>query len=196
MRARPGFFRTLTLLALVGGGLAAAVPLNTYGDPPPWAPAHGKRKKGDPYTGYSGKKWDKHFGVLAGRCNREVIGAVVGAAAGGAIGARVGNEENREIAIVVGSVAGAIIGAKVGRGLDETDRACIGHALELVGDKRSVTWASADNRRTYRFFPVRGFEQEGLRCREFDLRITTDGGRQTNRVKACPGGDGTWRLVG
>ena len=104
MHARPGLVRTLALLALVAGGLATAVPLNTYGDPPPWAPAHGKRKKGDPYTGYSGKKWDKHYGVIAGRCNREVIGEIVGAAAGGAIGARVGNGENREIAIVVGSV--------------------------------------------------------------------------------------------
>ena len=196
MHARPALFRALALLALVAGGLSAAVPLNAYGDPPPWAPAHGKRKKGDPYTGFSGKKWDKHYGVLAGRCNREVIGAVVGAAAGGAIGAQVGSKENREIAILVGSVAGAIIGAKVGRGLDETDRACVGHALELVGDKRSVTWASEDNRRTYRLYPVRVFELDGIRCREFDFRVTaTDGTKKTNRVKACPGGDGTWRLV-
>ncbi|HSC93703.1 MAG TPA: glycine zipper 2TM domain-containing protein [Burkholderiales bacterium] len=197
MHARPGLVRTLALLTLVAGGLAATVPLNAYGDPPPWAPAHGKRKKGDPYTGFSGKKWDKHYGVLAGRCNREVIGEIIGAAAGGAIGAQVGNESNREIAIIVGSVAGAIIGANVGRGLDEIDRACIGHALELVGDKRSVTWASADNRRTYRFYPVRGFAQDGVKCREFDFRVTTtDGIKKTNRVKACPGSDGTWRFVG
>lgn len=196
MHARPGHFRTLTLLALVAGSLAVAVPLNSYGDPPPWAPAHGKRKKGDPYTGYTGKKWDKHYGVIAGRCNREVVGAAVGAAVGGAIGSQVAKEENRPIAILVGSVAGAIIGAQVGRGLDETDRACIGHALELVGDKRSVIWASADNRRTYRFYPLRGVEQNGVRCREFDFRVTTtDGIKKTNRVKACPGGDGTWRFV-
>jgi len=65
-----------------------------------------------------------------------------------------------------------------------------------VGDKRSVTWASADNRRTYRFFPVRSFAQDGAKCREFDFRVTTtDGIKKTNRVKACTGGDGTWRLV-
>ena len=137
MHTRPGHFRTLTLLALVGGALAAAVPLNSYGDPPPWAPAHGKRKQGDPYTGYTGKKWDKHYGVINGRCNREAVGAVIGAAAGGAVGSQIGKGENRQIAILVGTVAGAAIGAKVGRGLDQTDRACIGHALELVGDKKS-----------------------------------------------------------
>ena len=164
MHTRPGLFRTLTLIALVGGALAVAVPLNSYGDPPPWAPAHGKRKKGDAYTGYTGKKWDKHYGVVNGRCNREAVGAV--------------------------------IGAKIGRDMDETDRACIGHALELTGDKKVVTWASADKRRTYRLTPLRGFEQQGVNCREFDLRVTTDGGKQTNRVKACPGGDGTWRIVG
>ena len=196
MHARSGLFRTLTLLALVSGALAVAVPLNSYGDPPPWAPAHGKRKKGDAYTGYTGKKWDKHYGVVNGRCNREAVGAVVGAAAGGAIGSQVGKGENRQIAILVGTVAGAIIGAKVGRDMDQTDRACIGHALELVGDKKAVTWAGADQRRTYRLTPVRGFEQQGVNCREFDLRVTTDDGKKTNRVKACPGGDGTWRLIG
>jgi surface antigen len=194
MHARTGIVRALALLALVGGAIAVTVP--SHGDPPPWAPAHGKRKKGDPYTGYSGKKWDKHYGVLNGRCNREVVGAVIGASAGGAIGSQVGSEQNRQMAILVGSVAGAIIGAQVGRGLDEIDRACIGHALELVGDKRSVTWASADNRRTFRFYPVRGFENAGVKCREFDFRVTTTGGdKKTNRVKACPGGDGTWHLL-
>ena len=43
MHARAGFVRTVTLVALVGGALAAALPLGSYGDPPPWAPAHGWR---------------------------------------------------------------------------------------------------------------------------------------------------------
>jgi surface antigen len=172
------------------------VPLATWGDPPPWAPAHGKRKQGDPYTGYTGKKWERHYGVINGRCNREAVGAAVGAAVGGAVGAQVGKDEARPIAILVGSVAGAIIGAKIGRDMDQTDRACIGHSLELVGDKKAVTWTSPDQRRTYRLTPVRGFEQEGAKCREFDFRITTDSGKKSNRVKACPAGDGTWRLLG
>jgi surface antigen len=112
------------------------------------------------------------------------------------VGAQVGKDEARPIAILVGSVAGAIIGAKIGRDMDQTDRACIGHSLELVGDKKAVTWTSPDQRRTYRLTPVRGFEQEGAKCREFDFRITTDSGKKSNRVKACPAGDGTWRLLG
>jgi len=196
MHTRPGLFRALTLIALVGGALALAVPPNSWGDPPPWAPAHGKRKKGDAYTGYTGKKWDKHYGVVNGRCNREAVGAVIGAVAGGAVGSQVGRGENRHIAILVGTVAGAVIGAKIGRDMDETDRACIGHALELAGDKSRVTWTSADQRKTYLLTPVRGFEQKGVNCREFDLRVTSGDRKETSRAKACPGGDGTWRIVG
>jgi len=196
MHARAHLFRILTLLALVGGALAAAVPLSSYGDPPPWAPAHGKRKQGDPYTGYTGKKWDKHYGVINGRCNREAVGAVIGAAAGGAVGAQVGKGENRQIAILIGTVAGAAIGAKIGRDIDQTDRACIGHALELAGDKKRVTWKSANERTTYQLTPLRGFEEKGVNCREFDLRVTSGDRKETSRAKACPGGDGTWRIVG
>jgi len=196
MQTRPGLFRSLTLLGLICGALAAAVPLNSYGDPPPWAPAHGKRKQGDPYTGYTGKKWDKHYGVINGRCNREAVGAVIGAVAGGAVGAQVGKGENQQIAILVGTVAGAVIGAKIGRDFDQTDRACIGHALELAGDKKRVTWTSANERTTYRLTPLRGFEEKGVNCREFDLRVTSGDRKETSRAKACPGGDGTWRLVG
>jgi len=196
MHARTGLFRTLTLLALVGGALATAVPLNSYGDPPPWAPAHGKRKQGDPYTGYNGKKWDKHYGVINGRCNREAVGAVIGAVAGGAVGSQVGKGENRQIAILIGTVAGAAIGAKIGRDIDQTDRACIGHALELAGDKKRVTWKSANERTIYLLTPLRGFEQNGVNCREFDLRVTTGDRKETSRAKACPGGNGTWQIVG
>ena len=196
MRTRYGFSRLLAVLALAGGALAVAVPLNSYGDPPPWAPAHGKRKKGDPYTGYTGKKWDRHYGVVGGRCNREAVGAVIGAAAGGAVGSQVGKGEGRQIAILVGTVAGAVIGAQIGRDMDQTDRACIGHALELAGDKKRVTWSSADNSKTYLLTPVSGFEQKGVNCREFDLRVTAGERKETSRAKACPAGDGTWRIIG
>jgi surface antigen len=189
MHARPGWIRTLTLLALVGGGLAAAVPANTWADSPPWTPAHGKRKKGEPYTGYSGKKWDTHYGVINGRCNRDAVGEAIGAAASGA---QAGKGENRPMATLVGTGTGA----KLGRDIDQTDRACIGHSLELAGDKKRVTWMSADQRKTYRLTPLRGFEQQGVKCREFEFRMTTDDRKETSKVRACPGGDGTWRLVG
>jgi surface antigen len=188
--------RKLAAATFAMGALAVATPVTTYGDPPPWAPAHGKRKKGDDYTGYTGKKWKRHYGVIEGRCYREAVGAVVGAAAGGAIGSQVAKDSDRPIAILVGTIAGAVIGAKIGRDIDRTDRACIGHALELTGDKRRVTWSSADNRTTYLLMPVRSFEHKGVNCREFDLTVTSGDRKEKGRAKACPGGDGSWRIIG
>jgi surface antigen len=196
MLIRSGFSRMLAVLALAAGVLAVSTPRNSYADPPPWAPAHGKRKKGEDYTGYHGKKWKRDYGVLNGRCNREAVGAVLGGMAGGAIGSQVGKGENRQIAIVLGTIAGAVIGAQIGRDMDETDRACIGHALELAGDKKRVTWEGADGRTTYVLTPVRGFEHKGAHCREFDLRVTSGERKQTSRAKACPASDGNWRIVG
>ena len=49
--------RRLGTLLACGVALTAAVPQGAYADPPPWAPAHGWRKKHDPnYVGYTGKK--------------------------------------------------------------------------------------------------------------------------------------------
>ena len=196
MLNRSSFSRTLAVLALAAGVLTVSAPRNSYADPPPWAPAHGKRKKGDDYTGYTGKKWQRDYGVLEGRCNREAVGAVLGGVVGGAVGSQVGQGENRQIAIVIGAIAGAAIGAHIGRDMDEADRGCFGHALELAGDKKRVTWQGADGRTTYRLTPVRGFEQSGAQCREFDLRITSGERKETKRSKACPGSDGNWRIVG
>src|SRR5207249_5438905 len=106
---------------------------------PPWAPAHGWRKKNDPnYVGYTGKKWDKDYGIIEGRCNSAAVGAVLGGAVGGAVGARAASKEDRPVAIVVGTVLGAVIGAKIGQKSDEGDRGCWGHALELAGEKKTV----------------------------------------------------------
>ena len=89
--------------------LAVMLPVNVYGDPPPWAPAHGWRKKNDPYyTGYSGKRWRKDYGVVEGSCNREAVGAAVGGIAGGAVGSQFGKGSGRQVAIVVGAIVGAI----------------------------------------------------------------------------------------
>ena len=187
--------RMTAVAAVAAGALATAVPVSTYGDPPQWAPAQGKRKKSDEYNGYTGKRWKKDYGVLEGRCNREAVGAVIGAAAGGTTGSRVAKNRDRPVATLVGTDMGAITGAKVARDIDETDRACIGHALELAGDKKRVTWTGADSRTTYLLTPLRGVDHAGANCREFDLVVTAGGRRDTSRARACPVGDGTWHII-
>jgi surface antigen len=185
--------RALTLAALV---LTLAAPPVSYADPPPQAPAHGWRKKNDPnYVGYTGKKWDRDYGVIDGRCNREAVGAVLGGAVGGAIGSQVVKGEGRAVAIVVGSVLGAMIGAQIGRQLEEADRGCIGHALELAADGRPVTWVNPQTGLSYAVTPTRGFKQNGRSCREFTTAVTAKGARETVTDRACRNSDGTWQIV-
>jgi len=189
--------RMVSGAAVVCGVMIVAVPQNTYADPPPWAPAHGWRKKNDPnYVGYTGKKWDRDYGVVEGRCNRQAVGAVLGGVVGGAVGSQIGKGSGRDIAILVGTVAGAVIGSQIARDMDRADEACIAHALELAGPNQRVTWPSVDNRATYVITPQNGFKRDGQTCREFMLR-RSEGRNDTSRQgRACRTGDGTWQIIG
>ncbi len=53
------------------------------GGPPPWAPAHGYRRK-------MGTAYASPYGIGLGRCNRKEISGVLGGVAGGSIGSRIG----------------------------------------------------------------------------------------------------------
>ncbi len=184
-----GLVRTL----LVAAGLGIA--LSAFADPPAHAPAHGWRKKNDPdYVGYTGRAWERDYGVIQGRCNRDVIGAVVGAAVGGAIGSRVGEGSDRAVAIVVGSVLGAVIGREIGKELDEGDRACIGHALELARPGQGVQWLNERTGVTYVLTPSSVKDTKDS-CRAYSLLLKADGKSSTQKGRACSNGDGTWKIV-
>jgi len=73
------------------------------------------------------------------------LGLCLGGVAAAQCGSQVGKGDGRQVATVVGAVLGAMVGANVGRDMDEKDRACVGHALELAGVERDVTWTNADN---------------------------------------------------
>jgi surface antigen len=185
-------FAAAVLMATFGLPIAPSA----YADPPSWAPAHGWRKKHDPdYVGYTGKKWPDDYGVVSGHCNYEAVGAVVGGAVGGAIGSSVGKGDNKPIAILVGSVVGAVIGAKIGRDIEQQDRSCIAHSLELAQDRTRVTWENPNTGVKYLLTPKSGFERDGLHCRAFELRRAAGGGTETSQGKACQSQEGRWDLV-
>lgn len=188
--------KRIASLAICGLIAAIAMPQGAFADPPPWAPAHGWRKKHDPnYVGYTGKKWDQDYGVVQGTCNRQAAGAAIGGAIGGAVGSQIGGGDGRKIAILVGTVLGAVVDAKIGRDADNADRACIGHALELTGDKRAVRWSAPDGDIQYLLTPVSGFERSGQKCRNYTLRVTQGKSRDNLKGAACRSDDGSWRVV-
>ena len=189
MKRYPAFFACgliVTTLLILPNPVA-------YAGPPSHAPAHGWRKKHDPYYfGYSGRQWERDYGIINGRCNREAIGTVLGGAVGGAIGSTVGKEEHRTVAIILGTVLGAVIGNRIGKAMDDTDRACIGHSLELAEDRKTVSWSNPDSGLNYQLTPIRGFEANGLKCREYTLAVRGKNVNETRNEQACNAGEGKW----
>lgn len=174
-------------------GLALTFSLLATAEPPDHAKAHGWRKKNDPgYVGYTGRAWERDYGILEGNCNRKEIGTVLGAVVGGAIGSQVGDGSGRTVAIIVGSVIGATLGREIGRDLDEADRACVGHALELAKDGQRVRWLNERTGVTYVIAPTAATKKEDS-CRTYRLTATRDGRSASRDGKACRGNDGTWK---
>lgn len=181
----------LTILSLlIGVGLSMPV----YADPPSHAPAHGWRKKHDPYyLGYNGRNWPRDYGVINGRCDYEAVSTVIGGVIGGAVGSTVGEGDDRIIAIILGTVLGAVIGNQIGKELDEADRGCIGHSLELSRDRRPVYWVNPNSGLSYTVTPISSFTAKGLSCRNYDLLVRGDGIKRSKRERACLGNDGNWQ---
>jgi len=175
--------------------LVMTVASTAWGDPPPWAPAHGWRKKHDPnYAGYEGARWPSDYGILHGSCNREAIGVVLGGAVGGVVGSRVGQGDTRAVATVLGAVVGAVIGAQMGKSMDEEDRACMGHSLELVESGRAVHWVNPATGMTYSLIPLTDYTMGDRPCREFTLNVGTQVKSDSSHQRACRNEDGTWAL--
>jgi surface antigen len=175
--------------------LIAAWALPAAADPPSHAPAHGWRKKHDPYyVGYSGRQWERDYDISSGRCNRQAIATVIGGVAGGAIASRVAAPENRAVATLIGAVAGAVIGNRVGRELDEADRGCFGHALEIAQVGRRVTWTNETTNVRYELSPGADQQRQGATCRAFTLVTVVGRERSSRSGIACQAEAGFWRV--
>lgn len=183
---------SLALIALMAAGTALA-------DPPGHAPAHGyyKEKHHDDnrhhdkhenrrYQGKSGAYYVHDYGVQSGKCNRDEIGAVIGGVTGAVIGSQVADRDDRVVGMVIGGVLGAVLGHAIGDEIDDNDRACMGHALELGRPGVPVVWKSGKHH--YHFTP-RGEARGG--CRYATLIVD---GRKPRDVLACPKGRGVWEF--
>jgi surface antigen len=197
--------RTTAKLAsfVLGLLVVAGLSVPALADPPDHAPAHGWRKKhghGDDdehgYEGYEGKRWDRDYAVLSGRCDRRAIATVLGGVVGGVVGARVAEPENRTIATIVGAAVGALLGNRIGRELDDADRGCFGHALELGRPGRVVVWTNETAGMHYELLPGANRERHGAVCREFTM-TTFHGRERVSRAGiACRTQIGRWEIEG
>ena len=184
------------LVALVFGILSIAMSDVVLADPPAHAPAHGWRKKNDPnYVGYTGTQWTRDYQVSSGSCNREEIGAVVGGVIGGAVGANNSSPENRTVAVIIGAAAGALIGSRIGRTLDDADRGCFGHVLEIGAAGQPVKWKNPETGVAFSLVPGGGNVVKGKPCRQFTLTSTRGKQLEKRSGTACQTAVGVWSMA-
>ncbi len=110
-------------LALTGIGTAAPA----AADPPPWAPAHGKRAKDRMYNdrGYyieprritrSSYMWRGRDGRYYCKRDNGTTGLVIGAGVGALAGHELAGRGDKTLGAILGGAVGAVIGREIDRG--------------------------------------------------------------------------------
>ncbi len=174
------------------------------GGPPPWAPAHGYRRKYLTYWTHDRRQIripeaDLVVRTASGvvQCNRDVVGAVFGGAAGALAGSRIGSGSGKTAATIAGAILGAMIGGNIGRAMDQTDQSCVGQALERAETGRTVVWRNPDNGADYRVTPTQTYQSAGGEyCREYTTTVVIGGRTERAQGRACRQPDGSWRREG
>lgn len=119
------FAATLAAIAL------PATPV--LGDPPPWAPAHGRRAhEAEAYQRgiydaqgryYEPRRLTRDDRIWRGRdgryyCRRSngTTGLVIGAVIGGVIGSQIAGRDDRTLGAILGAAGGGLLGRQIDRG--------------------------------------------------------------------------------
>ena len=108
------------IFAVAAGGLAVtATP--ALADPPPWAPAHGKRAKQAYQPRYYNspqgvRYWQGEDGRYYCRRSNGTTGLIIGAAAGALAGRAIDTRGERTTGTILGAAAGALLGRQIDRG--------------------------------------------------------------------------------
>lgn len=111
-------------LALTGLGMSAPA----AADPPPWAPAHGKRAKDRAIYSSQGyyieprritrnsRMWRGDDGRYYCRRDNGTTGLVIGAGVGALAGHELAGRGDRTLGAILGGAVGAVIGREIDRG--------------------------------------------------------------------------------
>jgi hypothetical protein len=118
----PAAMKKTVLTAVIAATAFTSVP--AFADPPPWAPAHGRRHH-ERYGDYQRHYYRTDNGIAYWRgdngryyCRRSngTTGLLIGAVAGGLLGRSIDRHGDRSTGTILGAAAGALLGREVDRG--------------------------------------------------------------------------------
>ena len=171
--------------------------LRFSGGPPPWAPAHGYRRKAGFYDNLGYRDYglkNPPIDLSLGRCNSEIIGQILGGGLGAVAGSQVGSGNGRLVAVATGAIIGVLVGGEVGRRMDRVDALCVDQALENAPDGETIVWTS--DQQDYALTPTRTVASaDGQYCRDYVAESTIGGRPAQTHGTACRQPDGSWKLV-
>lgn len=103
------------ILAIATAAMTLPLAAPVLGDPPPWAPAHGRRDHDRHYyrTDNGIRYWRDERGHY--RCHRSdgTTGTLIGGVAGALVGRSIDTEGDRTTGTVLGAAAGALVGHSI-----------------------------------------------------------------------------------
>lgn len=123
-------------------------------------------------------------------------GQIIGGVAGAAAGSQIGEGSGQTVATVAGALVGAVLGERVGARMEEDDRDYTAQVLEENRTGETSAWENPDTGAEYWVTPTETFERSGRPCREFEFRVETEDGSETEERTACRDEDGTWEVLG
>lgn len=162
------------------------------------------------YAGYGGTRWSTDYGIAAGRCDRDAIVIRSGGDARRTLVQRhEENLRNRTVGIIGANEGSGVLlsTARLGGRLDDRDRHCLGHVLELGTAGREVAWVNPATRQSHvavvtEYAPsgsvptASGPHSQG-RCRVLLLTTTAVGVAArgpARRLIACQANPGVWSI--
>lgn len=123
-------------------------------------------------------------------------GQIIGGVAGAAVGSQVGGGSGQTVATIAGALIGAVVGERIGARMEDDDRRAAALVLEENRTGETSTWENPDTGNEFAVTPIETYERAGRPCRQFEFRVETDRGSDTEERTACRNNDGTWEILG